>query len=185
MYSDNYVVKSLPDDFYFEQPWVDRSVPHYGPDELEEYITGSKGNTSGEYLAPISNLLCPWPTTLYPVNEEWAKGLSLIYDGKEFVCRTTACRHELIFPEHRNTKLFTCEVCQNIQIPNATVFVYCYVFQNNAPTNVRRTWPSSFLRVCWTHFLIHGKDNGRRNELMVNSWSVSKKKGLRESLFKN
>ena len=182
--SEKYEVNSLMEDFYVEHPWVDRSIPHVGPFEMEMF---SQQNNEGQALACLSNKLCPWPTTLFPINDDFAKGLSIVFEknGKlvELVARTKACRQTNQNRITRRSRVFFCEVCDNIIVPNISVFNYCYSYHKNATNEEREEWGESFLRVCFVHFVKHGKNNGRYFRVAYkqnapNKWDV------RENRFK-
>ena len=93
---------SPEEDFYHDHPWVDRFIAHVGP--IEDECFTQRGQ-EGEYLGPISNKLCPLPTSLYLLNPEYAKGLSICFmkDGRllELAGRTIARRQLFKYPIRR------------------------------------------------------------------------------------
>ena len=143
----------LTEDFYSNYTCWDRIEPHMGP---EEFLDFTRPGNQGRNLAAVSNLLCPWTSTLKPLNEHWAKGLSIVKDKIEYVCRTAATRHKHNSMITRSTRLYKCEICKNIQIPNNTVLVYCYIYHEDAPEETRELWKQTFLRICFVHFVQHG-----------------------------
>ena len=151
-----------------------------GPNESLEYF---QSGAKGECLRGISNLLCPWPTTLYPLNVFWAKGLSIDHDGNEFVCRTVASTQELHHPLNERTPLFSCEVCRNIILPEDGVVVYCFNYSDNVHPEDQSKWHDTFLRVCFIHFVIHGVDKKRK--LFYPKRQYSGRSNVKRGLYDN
>ena len=116
---------------------------------------------AGEMLGSISDLLSYWPTTLTPTNVFWAKGMSVFVNDTEFVSRTKAVFNEVQGNSQGANPMFFCEVCGNVLLPDIAVICYCYVYKENAPFAVRETWPRSFIRICFMHFVTRGVDNYR------------------------
>ena len=157
-YLQNFKVESLTEDFYSMYPMWDRSVEHLGP---EEFLQFTMKGQEGQALAPISNLLCYWPTTLTPINRKWAKGLSIVKNGVELVCRTQTCTQTNNRGIDRQSYLYICEICDNILIPNKSVFVYCYNYKDDCSEEETSKWCDTFLRVCFLHFVNHGENKNR------------------------
>ena len=66
------------------------------------------------------------------------------------------------------------EVCGNICVPERTVIVNCYEYDETAPENIRNQWRDSWLKVCLTHFLAMGVDNGRHKiNVYANKWNTA------------
>ena len=172
-----FYVASLGEEFYGKQTWVDKSAPHKGPLEFQEFLTGE-----GSYLSSISNKICPWPTTFMPRQRNWALKMSVMFDGLELVCRTKASLHNLKDRLGDGSVAYFCELCGNVLVPNHSVFVYCYLYDNKATQFVRSKWPNSFLRVCYIHFIIHGIDNGR--DMFERTGGGGQSEGLRQFMFR-
>ena len=156
---------SLPQDFYHYYPYVDWSLPHLGPFEFDDWL-----DNEGELYRGLSDRLCGWAATMFPLDKACAKNLSLIHNGRELVCRTVAMRESRRGSRPNATVAF-CEVCGNICVPERTVIVACYVYEENAPDNIREQWRDCWLKVCLNHFLALGQDLGRRNgNVYTNKW---------------
>lgn len=153
----NFPVPSLPEDFYSTYTMWDRTATHMGPTEYTTYLREG----GGQYLASISDKLAPWTSTLFPLNDHWAKKMSITSDGQELVCRTKACRQEFSGEGNEDMVLYFCEVCGNLLLPMYSIFVYCYRYVERAPSYVREAWKRSYVRVCYAHFVNHGENRGR------------------------
>ena len=167
---------SLTLDFYNIYRWVDWSLFHHGPQEHRDYL-----ELEGQLFRGISHRICGWATTIMPLNEHCAKGLSLVYDGKELVCRTKATR-EKRFLNQPSGFVYFCEICNNVIVPEVTVIVSCYLYEEGADEFVRAQWRESWLKCCLLHFMTLGEDKGRTNyALYTSKWTVEN--GPRPNLF--
>ena len=164
--------ESLTQDFYEEYTFVDWSLPHLGPFEFDDYL-----DNEGELYRGLSDRLCGWATTLMPINKSCAKGLSIVHEGRELVCRTVAFREPRTGTK-RTSLVFFCEVCGNICLPEKTVIVACYVYEEEAPENVCSQWRDCMLKVCLLHFLALGQDLGRSKfNINSNKWNSNNYNG--------
>ena len=159
---------SLPEDFYNDYPFVDWSLPHLGPFEFDDWL-----DKEGELYRGLRDRLCGWATTLFPLDKSCAKNLSLVHKGKELVCRTVAMREPRAGSRPTST-IACCEVCGNICVPERTVIVACYAYEEKAPQNIKDQWRDCWLKVCLNHFLALGVDMNRRKEnVYANKWNSS------------
>ena len=174
-------LSSFPEDFYHDYPWVDWSILHHGPEEFRAWL--EKG---GINLRGLSNRLVGWASSLMPLSEEYPKYLSIVFGDTELVCRTKADRARPFRNASIYTTIFKCEVCGNLIIPNVTVVVGCYVHDDNASDEIRSKWAGGYIRVCFIHFLTHGKDRNRKGDIIYNfgteEWST-KRQGDNASLY--
>ena len=169
---------SLPEDFYVDYPFVDWSMPHLGPFEFEDWLQNRNNIYTG-----LSDRLCGWATTLFPLDKFCAKNLSLVHNGRELVCRTIAMREQRSGSTSKASVAY-CEVCGNIVVPEKSVIVACYAFEAEAHPNIREQWRDSWLKVCLLHFLTLGKDLGRHKEdIYTNKWNARSKNGGNITLF--
>ena len=165
-------------DFYVEYPFVDYSLPHLGPFEFDDWL-----ENEGELYHGISDRLCGWATTLFPLDKACAKNLSLIHKGRELVCRTVAVR-EPRQGSIPNSTVAYCEVCGNICVPEKTVVVNCYAYDPDAPEFIKSQWRDCWLKVCLTHFLAMGVDLDRRKiNVYANKWNTAVGNGRGVTMF--
>ena len=137
---------NVPDEFWHNFPWADKTKDMCDGKELDEYIVINK-------LEHVAKEIAPWICTAWPIDLYEIRYYSYTDDNKDtWVSRTLAQSKKFFLKGKPLDPFDKCVICQKYLVSEYHVYMPVFLFHENAPKTQVWKWQNSREKACFMHF---------------------------------